>query len=127
MVSDGMVDQFEGTAQAKSVRALVGDLIMLALEINLVLALEHFVQYFHIFASSTKWFAEGYAMPTFDDLRSRCAKTQNTRPLLSISSVVAVIAIIAGVRGGIWAMPVARRIVVVCAASQANGVNTSVP
>ena len=50
-----------------------------------------------------------------------------TRPLERWSRVIACIAVDAGVRAEIWAMPVPRRIFDVWAPIQARGVNTSEP
>jgi hypothetical protein len=49
------------------------------------------------------------------------------RPREMLSSVAAVMAVIAGVRAGIWKMPDAMRVVWVFAASQASTVAASLP
>ena len=103
-----MQDALQRLAQPGGVRAQVGNLVEFAVMYQRRLTPEDVTYNADILACLAQWLAIGQAVPALDDLRAGKPQAEQKASAAQLSSVIAVIAVLAGVRAGICMMAVPR-------------------
>ena len=122
-----MGDRLERLAEAQRALAGSGSLVVLALEVERLLAGEDPADDLDVLAGAGERLGVGLAVPALDDLRPRRAEPEDEPPPERWSRVSAVIAVAVGVRAEIWQTAVPSRSFVVLRAPPGERVKQSEP
>src|SRR5581483_7285271 len=76
-VASPVQDALQRLAEARGIRASVGDLVALADELELLVALEDRADHRDVLAQPGERLAERHAVPSLDDLRARGAQAED--------------------------------------------------